>query len=241
MGRNSKGQFEKGTGLKNLVGNTYGKLTVVALDKIKSGRSYWLCKCQCGKVKTIRGDTLQKIQSCGCVKKTQDIQNLHIKTNHKMSNHPAYNIWVKMMDRCYKPNSRFYKNYGGRNIKVCDEWHNVIAFCEWADKNGYIANENLSIERIDVNGNYEPNNCKWIKRNLQPYNKTNTLRFVDDDGIEKSIAYEARLRGADAHKAAWRYRHGIREPKYIFYKGSLHKDFPSLFSAHRHKEVFGNG
>lgn len=219
--RNSKGQFTKGSGIKNLVGNRYGKLTVVRFSQIKDQRTYWICRCDCGNEKEIRGDCLNRIQSCGCVKKECDKKNLHITNNHGMSKHPLYATWCCMIDRCTDMNNPAYKHYGGRGIKVCDEWKDPRNFCKWAEKNGYEAEKGLSIERIDVDGNYEPSNCTWIPLNQQAYNRRCSIRFIDSDGKEKILAVEARKHGLPTKTASDRYKRGIRNPTLLLYKGNI--------------------
>ena len=237
--RNEKGQFVKGN-VKDITGQRFSHLVVLGLDHIENKKSYWLCQCDCGNQKVIRSDCLKVIQSCGCVKKEQDLINLGITNNHHMTNHPAFRIWNAMMNRCMSPNNAHYKDYGGRGITVCDEWKNPINFCKWADDNGFIPNTDLSIERIDVNGNYEPSNCKWIPKSEQRFNKRNTVKFIDDDGVEKSVAKEATLRGVNPSTASSRRLRGIKDPRYIFHKGNLQKDFPSIFGGFL-SEVFRNG
>lgn len=223
MDRDIRGRFVSGGNVKDISGQRFSHLVVLKLDHIKDKRSYWLCQCDCGNQKVVRNDCLKVIQSCGCVKKQQDIINFHIENHHGMSNHPAYAIWYGMMARCYRPKQTFYEDYGGRGIEVCDEWHDPKAFLQWADDNGFIPNQNLSLERKDVNGNYEPGNCVWIPRNEQSYNRRDTLRFVDEDGIEKSVAKVARERNFSADLATNRRKLGITIPKFLFYKGNLNQ------------------
>lgn len=231
MERNNKGQFV--STVKDITGQRFSHLVALKLDHIKDRRTYWLCQCDCGNQKVVRSDCLKVIQSCGCVKKQQDILNLHIKDNHGLYEHPVYTIWWSMMHRCYYSSNPHYKDYGGRGITVCDEWKDPRNFVKWADENDFVPGHNLSIERIDVNGNYEPSNCKWIPRKEQVYNRRDTVRFVDVDGIEKSVAKEAVKRGIDPKLATTRYRKSTHDPKYIFYEGSL-KDFQQ-FAGGKHK------
>lgn len=234
--RNEKGQFAKGN-VNDLTGKRFSKLVVLELDNIKNRRSYWLCQCDCGKQKVIRGDCLKVIQSCGCMKKEQDIKNLSIKNNHKHTLHPAYRTWQAMMARCYNEKQKAYKNYGGRGIIVCDEWHDVVKFCEWADKEGFLPEKNLSIERKDVNGNYEPYNCMFIPLVEQSYNKRNTIKFLDDDGKFKILSKEAKNRNIKVNLALQRFKKGIKSPKYLFHKGNLQRDFPEIFGGFLNKEI----
>lgn len=94
---------------------------------------------------------------------------------HNHSHARIYFCWQSMKDRCYNPNNKNYKNYGGRGIKVCDEWKDFVVFEKWAKDNDY--NDKLTIDRIDVNGNYEPSNCRWVDMITQENNKTNN-RFI---------------------------------------------------------------
>ena len=166
----------KGNNFNNLIGDVFGRLTVIGLSERKSGRkSYWVCKCSCGNYTEVRSDILlsHNTESCGCLKIEQDIKNLGIVNNHKMTKHPLYRKWNSMMQRCYNDTQERYYRYGGRGIIVCNEWHDVKKFVEWSEKNGY--QEGLSIERINNNGNYEPSNCKWVTLQEQHYNKSTSV------------------------------------------------------------------
>ena len=219
--RNSKGQFVKGANIKDIAGKRYGKLVAVRFSHIKNGRTYWLCKCDCGNEKAIRSDYLPMIQSCGCVKKEQDKKNLHIVNNHGLTHHPAYTIWYGIIQRCTRPTFEHYKDYGGRGITVCDEWKDPTNFCKWADETGFVGGKNLSIERIDVDGNYEPSNCIWIDRKEQAYNKRNTLYYIDSDGNKKSIAKRAKELGLNYKTVRTRLKKGIRNEKVLFFNGNI--------------------
>ncbi|TJX25197.1 hypothetical protein [Staphylococcus haemolyticus] len=152
-------------------GERYGRLVVEGIDFSKASRkTYWICQCDCGNKKTVRSDCLGSTVSCGCLKKEQDFKNLHLKDKqlHGLTNHPAYPRWRAMMARCYNEKTERYKRYGGRGINVCDEWHNVEKFIKWAEDNGF--EKELSLERINLDGNYEPKNCKWIPMEEQRWN-----------------------------------------------------------------------
>lgn len=221
MERNEKGQFVKYSGVVDLTGHRFGKLTVIKLDKERTKRkSYWICRCDCGNVKSIRGDTLIVINSCGCIKKEQDIKNLGIKRNHNMTHHRLFPVWNSMMNRCNNPKSRAYKDYGGRGIQVCDEWKYVENFIKWAENNGYI--EGYTIERIDVNGNYCPDNCCWIPANQQTWNTRKTV-YIQIENEKIPIAKRARELGLSPCLVWHRWNSGIRDYEKLFYKGNLCK------------------
>lgn len=217
----NSGRFVKGEGLKDITGKRFGKLTVIRIDRVENKRSYWWVKCDCGTVKSVRGDTLKVITSCGCDKKKQDIINLNITNHHELTYHPAYHIWNNMISRCDNPADHAYADYGGRGIMVCDEWRDIRKFCEWADKNGFKGGQNLSIERIDVNGNYCPDNCCWIPRSKQPRNRRCSIR-LEINGEEKPLREWAEIYGftdKEYQKITQRYRAGHRDPEYLFFKG----------------------
>ena len=158
------------------------KLTVIhqVEDHITSGGYHyaqWLCKCQCGTEIVTRGAYLKNgnTKSCGCTKiewakkHVKELNKSQIK--HNDSKTRLYKIWIGMKDRCNNPNNSRYLSYGGRGIFVCKEWNNSYeSFKNWSLHNGY--QENLSIDRINVNGNYEPNNCRWATNKEQQNNMT---------------------------------------------------------------------
>jgi hypothetical protein len=167
--------------IKDLTGMVFGRLTVVKLEKLnKHNQAMWLCRCECGNRKIAEGGLLRrgKVISCGCSKIT-----------HNLGHNRIYKIWHGMMERCYKPSSTQFHYYGMRGIVVCEEWQDVSNFYLWAMANGY--KEDLSIERKDVNGNYEPANCVWIPRPEQAWNRR-TTRNVTIDGITKPAAVWAK-------------------------------------------------
>ena len=146
-----------------MVGEKFGRLTVI--QRSNSNKYYFICLCECGNEKEIRKNHLMqgRTKSCGCLNREN-----HIK--HNLYKHPLYRIWSGIKTRCYNKNNKDYKNYGARNIKICEEWLNdPKVFIKWALKNGY--KKELSIDRINNNGDYEPNNCKWSTAKEQANNK----------------------------------------------------------------------
>lgn len=221
MERNEKGQFTKGSGLHDLTKQRFGQLEVIELAEIRNKRSYWLCKCDCGNMKVVRSDSLisHKTVSCGCLMKKRCLLNFHIENQHGLTHHPAYNTWFNMMNRCYSERNTYYSDYGGRGITVCDEWRDVRNFCKWADETGF--KKPLTIERVDVNGNYEPSNCTWITMSEQMLNQRRTIRILYNGEIRPllSVARELGLKDTTVHS---RWKKGIRDNERLLYKGSLY-------------------
>lgn len=160
--------------MMNLSGQRFGRLVVLdEAPRKEYGARMWYCKCDCGKEKIVFQQCLMNghSRSCGCIRKEQIIER---STTHGLSHKRIYNIYHGMINRCFNNNEHSYPDYGGRGITVCDEWSGDSGFenfYEWAVNNGY--SEKLTIDRIDVNGNYEPSNCKWSTYEEQSKNKRN--------------------------------------------------------------------
>ncbi len=155
----------KALDLKN---QKFNRLTVLECIGYEGKRKLWKCRCDCGNIVNVVTFrlTTNKIKSCGCLRNEKLIER---STKHNMRYSRIYNTWRSMRSRCSNPKNSAYKNYGGRNIKVCDEWQNSFkAFCEWSLKNGY--KDDLTIDRINNDGNYEPSNCRWVDRKIQNNN-----------------------------------------------------------------------
>lgn len=170
---------------KLLTGMKFGRLTVIEeappqIRKDKKGRKkMWKCLCECGNESIVSHELLVggHTKSCGCLQLEGHPKNPELIRNK----YPRlYKIWLSMRARCNNPKDQHHKNYHDRGIRICNEWNTFEPFCEWALSHGY--NDNLTIERRDVNGNYSPINCKWIPFSEQQKNKTNT-RYYSIDGI----------------------------------------------------------
>ena len=164
---------------RDLKGIVFGKLLVLeSCGKGKDKHYYSKVRCECGKEYLVPDSELICGRRKGCRK--------CCKKTHGMTNTKLFNIWQSMKQRCNDKNSDKYCFYGERNIKVCDEWmNNFMNFYNWAINNGY--KNTLTIDRIDVNGNYEPSNCRWVDMKTQANNKRNN-RFVDYKGQKYTIA-----------------------------------------------------
>lgn len=180
---------------KDLVGRKFNMLTVIREDgKDKNGRIMWLCKCDCGNYHRtsskylLNGDST----SCGCRRTEILKKQSELTATHRMTGTRIHGIWLGMKHRCENPKNSSYKNYGGRGIKVCAEWQTFINFYNWSITNGYA--EDLTIDRINNDGNYEPSNCRWIDRKSQS-NNTRKNHYLTYKGQTKSMSEWADIIG----------------------------------------------
>lgn len=192
---------------ENLEGKRFGNLKVLNFEGVnKNQKATWLCKCDCGNTKTIIAGNLKngKSISCGCVQK--DILRNNRKT-HGKSNTSLYKLFSGIKRRCLNKNDSNFNNYGGRGIEICEEWLNDYdSFYSWANENGY--KEGLSIERIDNDKGYNPNNCKWIEMSEQSKNRR-CNKYIEINGDIKTISEWARLVGIDRNTISRRLKRGI--------------------------------
>lgn len=164
-----------------LPGDVFGRYTIIqeAQSRISGKRikRYMQAKCKCGTIKEVCLSSLVSghIVSCGCY--NREISSAQkCRTTHGMAYSRLYRIWKGMRRRCYSSNEPAYARYGGRGIFVCQEWNkSFLPFYEWAIQNGY--SDNLSLDRINTNGNYEPSNCRWATDEIQANNKRSTIKY----------------------------------------------------------------
>ncbi len=197
-----------------MIGKRFGRLLVVEeTNKRRRREIMWICKCDCGNItQPIAGYYLRsgKTKSCGCLLTEKLVE---IKTVHGKCHTRIYRIYRNMLARCYNPNEPFYKHYGGRGIVVCDEWkRDFQAFYDWAVANGY--RDNLTIDRIDNNGIYSPNNCRWADAITQQ-NNTRKNTKVEIDGEIFTLSQLSRKTNILRSTLSYRYRKGLRGKELI--------------------------
>jgi hypothetical protein len=183
---------------KDLTNKRFGKLRAIQPinEHLESGQhKRWLCLCDCGKSCIVSSSHLvtMQTQSCGC-------------KAHGLSNTRLFRIWIHIKNRCNNPKDENYKHYGARNIKVCTEWEQDFkTFYDWANTNGYT--DKLSIDRIDNNKGYSPDNCRWVTAKIQA-NNTRWNHIVELNGISHTISEWADIKGIKANTLLYRLRRG---------------------------------
>lgn len=208
----------------DFTGMRFGRLTVI--EKAEHGRSWWKCKCDCGKEKELVACRLVISKSCGCLERENKKDLARYTRTHGMTNSRLYSVWCGMKDRCTNSKIEHYDRYGGRGIKICDEWlHSFENFYKWAIEAGYDeskSGKDQSLDRIDVNGNYEPSNCRWVTQKQQMHNISKTaymeyggkkipvIEFCEEHGITYSHFVKRRLEKGDSPEkiiADWNMKH----------------------------------
>ena len=192
----------------DLTGQRFGRLTALYRDDFikKDGKkeTAYICRCDCGQTKKILAYNLKSghTVSCGC----QSLENrTKARTTHHKTNTRLYRIWRGMKTRCENQNDYHYEFYGKRCIKVCDEWQKFEPFYDWAMNNGYT--ESLTLDRIDNNGNYEPNNCRWATVKEQCNNRR-TSRFIAHNNVSHTLAEWANIANMKPETLAYRINNG---------------------------------
>lgn len=196
----------------DISGQRFGRLLAIKKDhsvwdkKTRRSENYWLFRCDCGKEKVINKYSVLrgKTCSCGCFNKEKTVER---NTKHGLFNTEKriYGCWQDMKNRCYNKNRKKYKIYGARGITVCDEWkNNFKCFYDWAKSNGY--SDNLTLDRIDVNGNYCPENCRWATAKEQANNRR-TNHKITINGVAKNLCEWLELYKISS--SSYKYRRGI--------------------------------
>jgi len=218
-------QFLKGkkmAGIKDLAGQRFGRLVVLYdTGERKCGRVVWHCRCDCGNEVDVVSSYLVSgnTRSCGCYQRERTAET---HTTHGMSQrgkgkyHPVYEAWHNMLQRCENPNHKWYKDYGGRGITVCDEWHDPQIFISWALASGW--EKGLALDRIDNNGNYKPDNCRLVTPKENSRNKRSNRLITFDDKTqtmaewaeELNISYDALKHRIN--KLHWPIERALTEP-----------------------------
>lgn len=202
-----------GRRFKDLTGKRFGKLTVVSFDHKGNGtRNYWKCKCDCGGERVVSGDHLNRgdTTDCGCDRRHTSHWHKHLMWNTRI-----YRIWSLMKRRCINPTPQERSAYADRGITVCDEWLDSKPFIEWALSHGY--SDDLTLDRIDNNKGYYPENCRWVSRAEQSINKRNN-HIITYKGESKTITQWARENGLTycqlwkRIKLGWPFEKAISEP-----------------------------
>lgn len=204
----------------DLTGKKFARLYVTGNFFLTGqGKRKWECLCDCGKVAWVVTNNLVsgKTKSCGCW--NEEVKT-KMHTKHGMSQSRMYNIWSNMKSRCECKTNDAYALYGGRGISVCKEWHDFEKFEKWAKENGY--DEKLTIDRIDNNGNYCPENCRWATAKEQG-NNTRSCRKITYKGETKTMRGWEEEMGLSKGVIYWRLKHGWSEKEAIETKRRAHR------------------
>lgn len=181
---------------QDLTGQRFGRLVVLGIAERRKTATRFLCKCDCGNETVVLSTNLKSghTQSCGC---WQDESRSIVHTKHGMKDTRLYGVWGKMKDRCLRENNPSYPRYGGRGITICDEWLDFASFAEWAMVNGYDKDApygECTLDRIDNNKGYSPDNCRWVNEQVQANNRRSN-KIVTYNGESHTVAEWSRILG----------------------------------------------
>lgn len=203
--------------MKDLTGQKFGRLTVIEQSgKNKHGNYMWRCLCECGNIKTIVGGELTRgnTKSCGCLLKETMSKT---RTTHGKRKTRLYSIWADMKTRCYNPKDKSFERYGKKGVTVCDEWlHDFQAFYDWSMLNGYA--DNLTIDRINNDKGYSPDNCRWTTVKVQA-NNTRRNHYITYKGETLTLKQWSEKTGinyrkliARVNQMGWDFERAITTP-----------------------------
>lgn len=190
-----------------MIGEKFNRWTVLEEHSYKCK-----CLCECGTIKLVNKQNLKRgaSKSCGCLKREQTIER---STKHNLRHETKlYGVWASMKQRCYNPRNKKFKRYGSRNIKVCDEWLEFEGFYKWAINNGY--EDGLTLDRIDNDKNYYPENCRFTDAKTQANNTSRNVR-IEILGINDTLANHERRFGINQETLKYRYSKGLRDYELI--------------------------
>ncbi len=194
--------------LIDLTGQKFGRLTVLErTGNSTDGKARWICECECGNVLVVQGNHLREgvTRSCGCLA-------IETRTTHGLANTKIYHTWIAIKQRCLNPNSTNFYLYGERGITICDEWLDFQNFYDYVSKLDNYGEEGYTLDRIDVNGNYEPGNVRWANSKTQHRNTRRSV-FVDYYGVKMMITDVAKLTGISENTLRSRARIGLTGEK----------------------------
>lgn len=194
---------------KDLTGLRVGRLTVIGQAERRGGRPAWRCICDCGNETAVITTSLTtgRTRSCGCLNRERTTESF---TKHGQYQTRLYRIWSNMIQRCSNPNNDNYHRYGENGITVCQEWRNYKTFSQWAFENGY--SDKLSIDRIENDKGYCPENCRWVTPQEQTDNR-NCTRHISYDGKTKTLKRWSEETGIPYNTLQWRIQKGWSSEK----------------------------
>ena len=205
---------KRANNFKDRIGHNYGRLTVVGGPTLRNRKTYWQCKCECGNTSMVSAANLSSgsSKSCGCLQR--ELLAARTKT-HNGTHDSLYAVWAMMKQRCLNTNATGFRNYGGRGITICDEWHDYASFRDWAIPHGY--DPRLQLDRIDNESGYCPGNCRWVHPLVNANNRRNNV-VIEHGGESLTAAQWSRRLGGNKTlvstrlKAGWSETRAVTEP-----------------------------